>query len=185
MRGFWLFSGVMLLLAGCASPNPNLYTLAARPGTTRAAGPSLVVVRSVGIPRYMEREEIVRSDAADRLVVASNDWWGEPLSAMIRRVLAEDLALRLPASNVLAGEGVIGLQPDAEIEVTLARFDRDASGAITLAGFAAIQRKGAPQSLVRLAVTVPGSGATTGDEVNALSDALAQAADGVAQRLAE
>jgi uncharacterized lipoprotein YmbA len=183
MRALWLCLGVALLLTGCASPNPNLYTLAARPGAVRAPGPALVVVRSIGIPRYMEREEIVRSAASDRLVVASNDWWGEPLAAMIRRVLAEDLAQRLPGSNVLGGDGVIGVQPDAEIEVTLERFERDASGAITLAGYAAIQRKGLPQSLVKVAVTVPGSGTAIADEVNAMSVALAQAADVVARSL--
>jgi uncharacterized lipoprotein YmbA len=180
----WCCVGVALLLGGCASPNPNLYTLAARPGPVRALGPALVVVRSIGIPRYLEREEIVRTSSADRVVVASNDWWGEPLAVMIRRVLAEDLAQRLPASNVLAGEGVIGMQPDAEIEVTLERFDRDASGTVTLAGYAAIQRHGAPQGLVKLALTVPG-GSGVGDEVNAMSGALSQVADVVSQRLGQ
>jgi uncharacterized lipoprotein YmbA len=184
MRKSWLSWAAVLLLAGCASPNPNLYTLTPRPGGVRAAGPALVVVRAIAIPRFMEREEIVRSAAADRLTVASNDWWGEPLAPMIRRVLAQDLAQRLPSSNVLAGEGVIGMAPDAEIEVTLSRFDRDASGVVTLTGFAAIERKGAPQSLARLSVTVPAGGSTVGDEVAAMSAALGQAADQVALRLA-
>jgi len=180
----WLMAfSIAWLLAGCASPNPNLYTLAPSPGAVHTVAPSVVVVRTIAIPRYMEREEIVRSASADRLVAASNDWWAEPLAAMTRRVLAEDLAQRLPAAKVLAGDGVIGLQPDAEIEVTLEQFDRDPNGAIILAGFAAIQTKGVPQSLVRLAVTVPAGGRTTGDEVTAMSAALAQAADMIAQHL--
>ena len=52
---------VAALPAACASPNPTLYTLATVPGDTRMAHRSLIELRQVALPHYLERSEIVRS----------------------------------------------------------------------------------------------------------------------------
>ena len=52
------------VLAACgASPEPGLYTLAVRPGSTLSRGPAIVQVRDIGLPGYLARKEIVRSTA--------------------------------------------------------------------------------------------------------------------------
>jgi uncharacterized lipoprotein YmbA len=42
----------------------------------------------------------VRSSEDFRLDVSGNDWWGEPLDAMMGRVLTQELTQRLPGSTV-------------------------------------------------------------------------------------
>ena len=144
----------------------------------------VVVVRSVEVPRYLEREEIVRIASQDRVAIANNDWWSEPLPAMLRRVMALDIAQRLPASNVLAGEGVIGLHPDAEVEISLEQFDRSENGQIALAGFVAIQFRNHQRSLDRFHVEKPDGGVSMAEQVKAMSLAWSEVATFVATRLA-
>jgi len=197
----------VLLLGGCASPSPNLYSLEPRPGAVHpgpvlAGGPTrlqaairrVVVVRGVGVPRYLEREEIVRAAGGTRLRVAGNDWWGEPLRVMLRRVLVADLAQRLPGADILADEGPIAAHPDAEVEVDVQRFDGDAGGRdaeggdpggpVLLDGYAAVTGPGRPRTLDRLRLSVPVAADTTKAQVDAMSTALGQVADRVAGRLA-
>ena len=196
----------LLLIGGCASPSPDLYSLEPRPGAVHAgpapadgrAGPQasgrqVIVVRGFGLPRYLEREEIVRAAGGARLRVAGNDWWGEPLRVMLRRVLVADLAQRLPGADVLADDGPIAAHPDAEVEVEVQRFDRDAGGVdlggpVLLDGYAAITRPapgpGRARTLDRLHLAVPTAAGTTKAQVDAMSTALGQVADAVAGRIA-
>jgi len=197
----------VLLLGGCASPSPNLYSLEPRPGAVHpgpvlAGGPvrlqaamrRVVVVRGVGVPRYLEREEIVRAAGGTRLRVAGNDWWGEPLRVMLRRVLVADLAQRLPGADILADEGPIAAHPDAEVEVDIQRFDRDAGGRdaeggdpggpVLLDGYVAVTGPGRPRTLDRLRLQALVAADTTKAQVDAMSTALGQAADIIAGRLA-
>ena len=199
-----------LLPGGCASPSPSLYSLEPRPGAVHAgavlarAGPGtrtgaqtgarrVVVVRGVGLPRYLEREEVVRSAGNARLRVAENDWWGEPLRAMLRRVLVADLAQRLPSADVLADEGPVAARPDAEVEVDVQRFDPDApgqdapgqpGGPVVLDGYAAVAAgPGRARTLDRLHLSAPMAAGTTKAQVDAMSAALGQVADIIAGRL--
>ena len=41
------------------------------------------MLRQIGLARYLERSQIVRSSENYRLDVMANDWWGEPLGAML------------------------------------------------------------------------------------------------------
>ncbi len=183
MRWLTVPCALMLLLTGCASPDPALYTLDVRPGQTRAGARRVIVVRSVGLPRYLDRPEIVRNSGEARMRVSANDWWGEPLGVMLKRVLARDLAQRLPGSNVLADGGPISVRPDLEVEVEFERFDREPSGLIVLAGHVALAGGTGGGVLQRLNVVVPANGPATRDQVDAMSDALGQAAE-IISRLA-
>ncbi len=171
-----------LLLDGCASSSPDLYSLEPRLGPARAGKCQLIVVRGVGLPRYLDREEIVRVAGAARLRIAENDWWGEPLRAMLRRVLVADLAQRLPSSDVLADEGTLAARPDAEVEMDVQRFDRGPGGPVVFEGYVAITGPGRRRKLERLHVEVPVSTDTTKAQVDAMSTALGQVADAVARQ---
>ncbi len=48
-RGFLVFAGAAGL-AGCASPNPNLYAIATVPGVAQGGAPRVIVLRGVGLP---------------------------------------------------------------------------------------------------------------------------------------
>jgi uncharacterized protein len=177
-----LLPAVALLLASCASPNPSLYTLEVLPGPVRRPAARIIEVRSIGLARYLERSQIVRSSENFRLDVLANDWWGEPLDAMIGRTLDRALTQRLPGSTVYQENGAISAEPDARVQVNIERFDEDASGAVRLVAQYAVVRRISETRGVTL--EVPARGATTADLVAAMSEAIGQLADRIASSLA-
>lgn len=174
-----LFLALPALMAGCASPEPNYFTLRALPGPVVAGGPRIVELRRIGLAGYLDRPEIVRNSADYRLAIGSNERWGEPLGNLVARVLAEDLNLRMPGTSVFTSSGSISVDPDATLEIDLQRFDADASGQVVVLAQVAASRarnRGAGNArAVRLLVTPVG--ATSTDLVAAMSAALGQLAD--------
>ena len=173
------------MLAACSSPNPVLYTVAPAQGPVQTGAPRVITIQQISLPRYLERSEIVRSSENYRLDVMSNDWWGEPLGAMLTRILVEELTQRLPQSTVFRESGAVTASPDATIELNMQRLDEDASGNLVLQAQASVDFKGQRAPLLRnfrFAVTSPA--ADIQGEVNAISTAVGQLADGLASMLA-
>jgi uncharacterized lipoprotein YmbA len=177
--------GVALAFAGCSSPPPVLYTIARVRGTAESGAPKVVILQHIAVARYLERSEIVRSSENYRLEVMSNDWWGEPLGAMLGRVLVEELSQRLPESVVLSESGAISASPDATIELNLQRLDQDAANNVILLAQASVRFKGrkAPE-LQSFQFSVRPSAPGTAGEVAAISAAVGRLADGLATTLA-
>ena len=109
------------ILGACSSPNPTLYTIAPVAGSEQSDGPKVVLLQQIGLDRYLERSQIVRSSENYRLDVMANDWWGEPLSAMLSRVLVTELSQRLPRSTVISENGAVSAPADATIELNVQR----------------------------------------------------------------
>jgi len=181
--------GLALVLAGCSSPNPVLYTIApvSAPGSGTAAsagqtGSSMVVVlQPIGLARYLERQQIVLSSENYRLDVSTNDWWGEPLGAMLSRVLVEELGQRLPNSTVLNESGAVTSAADATLALNITRLDLDATGDVILAAQASVSPKGQGAPVLqsfRFSVHPPSP--DVHGEVAAISTALGQLADKLA-----
>ena len=172
------------VLAACSSPSPVLYTIAPVQGPVQPGGPKVIVLQQIATAHYLERSQIVRSSENYRLDVMSNDWWGEPLSAMLSRVLTEELGQRLPQSTVIGETGAVSASPDATIELNVQRLDEDASGNVVLQAQASVSFKGRTGPVLRsfrFVVTPPAAGIQ--GEVTAISTALGQLADGVASML--
>ena len=177
-------SALAAALAACSSPNPVLYTIAPVSGAVQSGGPKIVALQQISTARFLERSQIVRSSENYRLDVMSNDWWGEPLGAMVSRVLIEELGQRLPQSTVIGESGAVTASPDATIELNLQRLDEDAAGNLILQAQASVSFKGrAPPVLrsFRFTVTPPDPGIP--GEVTAISSAVGQLADGLAAML--
>jgi uncharacterized lipoprotein YmbA len=171
-------------LLSCSSPDPVLYTIATAPGTVQAGGPRVVLVQQIAVAHFLERSQIVRSSENYRLDVMSNDWWGEPLPAMLNRVLVEELGQRLPQSTVIADNGAVSARPDATVEVNIQRLDEDAAGNLVLQAQVAVRATGQAQPRLRsfrFALPPPGPGVP--GEVAAISSALGRLADGIAPML--
>ena len=176
-RGFLLLPA---LVAGCASPDPLYFTLAARPGQPLGGGPRLVELRRIGLAGYLDRPEIVHNVADYRLRLDSNERWGEPLGELIARVLAEDLDSRLPGTSVFSATGAIAADPDATLEIDLQRFDVNGSGQVLLLAQVAVSRRRTARAAETVRLMVPLPGGTTTDVVAAMSTALGQLADRIA-----
>jgi uncharacterized protein len=168
------------ILGACSSPNPTLYTIAPVAGTEQSYGPKVVLLQQIGLDRYLERSQIVRSSENYRLDVLSNDWWGEPLSAMLSRVLVTELSQRLPRSAVISENGAVSAPADATIELNVQRLDEDASGTLVLQAQAGVTFKGrnAP-TLQGFRITTRPQTSDTPGEVAAISTAVGQLADGL------
>ena len=176
---------LLLVVAACASPNPDIYTLAAMPGPAVKIHAHSIELRRVGLAGYLDRPEIVRSNAQFRLQISGNERWGEPMGGMIDRVFTEDLVERLPNASVFVESGAISTRPDVVLEVDVQRFDPDAGGNVVLLAQVAIRHEdtNAPAVASEVRLTTTPASKTTPDLVAAMSLALGQLADEVAERL--
>lgn len=177
-----MLAGLAILPAGCASPNPTLYTLDVLPGTVRSGAPAVVEVRSVAIARYLERSQIVRSSEDYRLDVLSNEWWGEPLDSMLTRVLVQELAQRLPSSTVFGDNGAVSVRPDATLAINVQRMDQGSDGLVVLSGQIAVT-SGRREAARSVRLTARPAGPSTSALVAAMSTATAALADEAAALL--
>ena len=144
-------------------------------------------VRDIGLARYLDRREIVRSSAGYKLGIAGNDWWGESLAGMLGRVIVLGLSQRLPSSSVYGEGGAISADPNAVLAVNIQRLEPDASGAnVELLAQAAVEfnrpRRTANRSF---RIVKPIAAATVGAQVAATSEAVAELTDGLAALLAQ
>jgi len=123
-----LVAAALLFALGCGrSPDPTFYTLVAYGGGQTYPASGLVVeVRRPNIAGYLDRREIVQRVAAQQLDVASGALWAEPLATMFERVLASDLAARLPQSQVVTGQAALASHADVTIDIDVQRFEQNA-----------------------------------------------------------
>jgi uncharacterized protein len=181
-----LMLACLVALGACASPDPVLYTIAVKDGPTVGGAPKTVELRDIGLAGYLDRSHVVLGSDGYRLQVMSNDSWGEPLGGMIGRVLAVELAQRLPGSNVYGERSSISLTPDAIVEVNVQRMDAGADGNLTLLAQVAVKFSRKPQPVARtFTITRPLAAVTAGNEVPAISSAVGELADGIASMLAQ
>ncbi|SUE43567.1 PqiC family protein [Roseomonas gilardii] len=126
-------------LAGCASPGPAYYRLSARAGPALPERGRQVQLRRVGIPGYLDRPGLVRAREGGRLDVADVESWPEPFGDMVTRVLAENLALRLPGDSVAAEGGALRIPASILAEVQIQRFEAGPDGVVELLAQAAVR----------------------------------------------
>jgi uncharacterized lipoprotein YmbA len=180
-----LLLACLVALAACASPDPVLYAIGVQDGPTVSGASKTVELRDIGLAGYLDRQHIVLGSDGYRLQVLSNDSWGEPLGGMIGRVLAVELAQRLPGSNVYSGRSSISLSPDAIVEVNIQRMDAGADGNLALLAQVAVKFTRKTQPVVRtFTISRPLAAVTPGNEVPAISSAVGELADGIASMLA-
>lgn len=173
-----LLAALVALLTACSSPNPSLYTLAVVPGAQQTGAPRIIELRAIGLARYLERSQIVRSSEDLRIDVLGNEWWGEPLDAMLSRILVEELTERLPNSTVFAENSAITPTPDVGVGVNILRMDTDRTGAVILLAQISTNGRNPVSRSVRFSV-MPTSPGTPG-LVNAMSIATGRLADAIA-----
>jgi uncharacterized lipoprotein YmbA len=110
--------GLAALLAGCATPRSDFYTLSASAKPAGAAAASSVAVgRSsaltgardtrpsvavgpVSVPAIVDRPQFVVRTAPNEVAIDEFHRWGAPLQSEIARVVAEDLSVLLGTSHV-------------------------------------------------------------------------------------
>ncbi len=179
-----LLAPLALAASRCTSPEPALYTLRPVLGTPQGGGPIAVKLEQPGLAGYLDRTEIVRDAAANRLDLASGERWGEPLGDMIGRVLGLDLSQRLPGSSVFTAAGTLSVDATATVELDVQRFDLDTDGTVVLLAQVAVEQGSRDPAFTRsLRLTSRPASAATADLVSAMSAVLGQLADALAALL--
>ena len=111
-------------------------------------------------------------------------WWGEPLGAMLARVLVVGLSQRLPGSSIYNESGAIASDPNAILAVNIQRLDVDQSGTLQLLAQATVEFNRPRKSAARtFSISKPVPAATIAGHVAAASDAVGELTDGLAALL--
>jgi uncharacterized lipoprotein YmbA len=134
------FVCLVLVVSACSSPDPNYYTLAATQGAPITTPARIIEVARPSLAGYLDRSGIVLQQTGYKLNVNTIDVWAEPLADMIGRVLTQDLAQRLPASQIFDAGGAIATDPDLRVEADIQQFDASPSGTVTLSATVAIEQ---------------------------------------------
>src|SRR5205823_6874587 len=176
-----------LLLASCgASPPSKFYVLTADPAAPRsgAANTSTVAVGRVSLPGALDRTALARRRGGNEIVYSEDGRWAGPLADIVRRVLADDLAARLPAGISLV-ESAAKPPPGVTIAVEISRFDADETGAVTLAAhWEVLAPNGRPLGPPREStIVVPGTGRAAAVVVGTMSRAVSDLAARIAAGL--
>jgi uncharacterized lipoprotein YmbA len=115
------------MVGGCASQPSRFYLLNALPNSETASlgtsGEGLTIgVGPVTLPRYLDRPQIVTRTGAYELKLAEFDRWAEALDANFARVLADNLALSMPASRVAVSPWPRATAVDYQVIVDVTHF---------------------------------------------------------------
>lgn len=176
----------LMTLAGCASSPPTRYFALdpTPPGASPAAEQTgaAVKVDAVHIPPALDRDSIVRGESANQLQISSQDRWAGDLGEMIRRVLTQDLAQRLPSGMVIAPESPA--PPSARgLVVDILTFQPQGGEVVLDADWTLLQGTQSNVVLRRsVHLTASASPAAQG-EAQSMSMLLGELADGIAAQI--
>ncbi|HYK25668.1 MAG TPA: PqiC family protein [Steroidobacteraceae bacterium] len=136
-----VLTAAMIGLTACASSPPtqfySLTPVSAQSSVPKAdsatSGAMPLRVAAVHIPPTLDRREVVRRGAGDRLEISGERRWGAPFDEMVQHVLTQNLVERLPPGSVVlpSGPAPSGM---ASVVVDLLQFQSDAGGAVVLQG---------------------------------------------------
>jgi uncharacterized lipoprotein YmbA len=123
---------LLLLAAGCGSTPTRFYTLSplsdggparTAPGTELTLG-----LGPVELPKSLDRPQIVTRRGQNEFDLGEFDHWAEPLEDNVTAVLAENLAVLLPAQRVVVYPWDRSKDIDYQVVVKVLRFDRSIGG---------------------------------------------------------
>ena len=176
-----------LLIYGCASsPAVHFYALdAVTPAADVApASGDPVQIASVHMPATLDRRQIVREEAPNRLTISDENRWGAALPDMTHRVLSEDLMLRLPAGRVVLPQQPPTARTGA-ISVDILSFGVDATGTVVLDGSWSLVPHGEETAGAshRLQLRQPAIHGDYADQARVMSVLLGQLSDSMALEL--
>lgn len=132
----WTFAGCLLE----AKPDPSKFfalTSLPRAGST-AKEDSLPLnapflgIGPIKIPGYLDREQVVTRISQNRLAIAENDRWAEPLEENFSRVLSENLSVLLQIDRITAYPWERSQRPTYQVQVDVLRFEPKQEEAVEL-----------------------------------------------------
>ena len=153
---------------------PAPQTQHSSPRCSPASTAIAVGVGPIHLPAYLDRQELVSRVTANRLGVAENDRWAEPLGDNFGRILAQNLSVLLGTDNVSLYPWPGDLRPTYQVEIDVLRFEPDSarSAAFTARWILRDVATSAILSVKESELTEPLKGPSTEESVAALSELL-------------
>ncbi|HEX3843543.1 MAG TPA: PqiC family protein [Steroidobacteraceae bacterium] len=181
---------LLLTLAACASSPPTRFfaldpTSSAAPAAAPAAADAAkpVKIDAVHLPPALDRNSMVRGESENQLQISSQDRWAGDLGEMIRRVLTQDLASRLPGGMVIAPDSPA--PPSARgLVLDILTFQPQATGEVVLEADWTLLEGTQSNPVLRRSVHLTAAAASSAQgEAAAMSALLGQLADGIATEI--
>ncbi|MHB8812702.1 MAG: PqiC family protein [Steroidobacteraceae bacterium] len=178
---------LILTLAACASsPQTRFFALdPVSPGAAPAAGRAVheaVKVDAVHLPPALDRDSIVRGESDNELEISSQDRWAGDLGEMIRRVLTQDLAERLPSGMVVAPESPA--PPSARgLVIDILTFQPQAGDVVLDADWTLLAGTQSNPVLRRSEHLTAPAASSAQEQAAAMSTLLGELADSIAARI--
>lgn len=151
-----------LVLAGCASSPPeHFYTLGPEPVPGQLQAPATayrIAVGPITVPAIVDRPQMVLRVGPNRVQLAEQSRWAEPLKDSIARAIAGNLAQLLHDDQVSAFPQGLSYDADYQVQIDVQEFESAPGDAATIGVLWAVRAPGAPRkegrSLVREPVAV-------------------------------
>lgn len=96
-----------------------------------SSSPSVAIARPA-LPAYLDRQQLVTRDGTGAIRVLDENLWSEPLDSGIARVTAANLSRLTGSTSILPVGDFITLDYKSILELRVAQFDPEASGAMVL-----------------------------------------------------
>jgi uncharacterized lipoprotein YmbA len=180
MRRALLILGVLLAACTILEPRPDpsrFFTLSAVAQSPDGAAPSGLTVGlgPVRLPAYLDRPELATRIASSEVSFSSNDRWAEPLSASLRRVLAQNLATLLGTNEIVGFPWPVGTPVDWGVAVDVVRFERTTNGEVEVSARWTVRENGTGRSRIarETRYTQKASASGTPATVDAWNEAIA------------
>jgi len=164
--------------AGClgSSPAARFYTLSTlNPHEGQGGGgggpPLRVRVAPVTLPEGVDRPQMVRRTGENTVVVDEFDRWVEPLDALLRNTLVQDLGALVPEAQVL-GDAAPGLAADRTVVVAMNRLDLSSQLVMDAVWFVLPAGADQPERTQRTRLIEPAGTGAPADVAPALSRAM-------------
>ncbi len=129
----------LIIIGGCAQTQPSrfyLLTSLPNPETGQQAKSSepgvAIAIGPVQLPKHLDRPQIVTRATPNMPQLADFDRWAEPLEDNFAGILAENLSILMSTDRVTLLPRPRPTPVDYRVEVEVTRFDRNASGDVTL-----------------------------------------------------
>lgn len=185
------------VLSGCSALEPKadpsrFFTLTPLSQVNQGQPQSLSDSRGISIgvgpvklPGYLDREQLVTRVSQNRLQVAENDRWAEPLEENFTRVLILNLAALVPVVRFVKYPWRPSERPEYQLEIDVLHFEPNAARNVELFVRWRVRETATKQAFAvkqtRLTLTVNGS--TTEAAVATLSAALGEFSQEIARAL--
>jgi len=141
-------------------------------------------VAPVTVPEGADRPQMVRRTGENTVVVDEFDRWVEPLDALLRSTLVQNLGALVPEAQVL-GDAVPGLSTDWTVVVAVNRLDLSGQLVMDAVWFVLPAGKDQPEQTHRTRLTEAAGSGTPADVAPALSRAMEKLSREIAPELTQ